>query len=49
MYIGGLERQNLLTQLYILLGGPGKIVKVNESLFRHKPKVKLNLIIILHF
>ena len=25
----------------IVLGGPGKIVRVNESLFRHKPKVRI--------
>ena len=49
MYTGGLERQHFSTQLYILLGGPGKIVKVDESQFRRKPKVKLSLIIILHF
>ena len=33
----------------ILLGGSGKIVQVDESLFRHIPKVKLNLILIMHF
>ena len=38
-----------LLKTTILLGGPGKIVQVDESLFRHKPKVKLNLIMILHF
>lgn len=27
----------------IQLGGPGKVVQIDESLFRHKPKVKLNL------
>ena len=25
----------------ILLGGPGKEVQINESLFSHKPKVKI--------
>ena len=51
MYTGGLERcapQHFLNTT-ILLGGPGKVVQVDESLFRHKPKVKLNVIIILHF
>ena len=42
-------RETTLLNTTILLGGPGKIVKVDESLFRRKPKVKLNLIIILHF
>ena len=42
-------RETTLLNKTILLGGPGKIVKVDESLFRRKPKVKLNLIIILHF
>ena len=46
-YVYGWFRETTL--LYILLVGPGKIVKVDESLFRRKPKVKLNLIIILHF
>ena len=31
-----------LLQNPIQLGGPGKIVKIDESLFRHKPKVLLN-------
>ena len=26
----------------IQLGGPGKIIQIDESLFRHKPKVSLN-------
>ena len=30
-----------LLQNPILLGGPGKIVQIDESLFRHKPKVCL--------
>ena len=42
-------RETTLLNTTILLGGPGKIVKVDESLFRRKPKVKLSLIIILHF
>ena len=25
----------------LLLGGPGVVVQIDESLFRHKPKVKL--------
>ena len=50
MYTGGLERcAPQLLNTTILLGGPGKIVQIDESLFRRKPKVKLNLIIILHF
>ena len=32
-----------LLQAPIVLGGPGKIVQIDESLFRHKPKVsKIN-------
>ena len=47
MYTGGLERcAPQLLNTTILLGGPGKIVQVDESLFRRKPKVKLNLIYI---
>ena len=42
-------RETILLNTTILLGGPGKIVKVDESLFWRKPKVILNLIIILHF
>ena len=26
----------------LMLGGPGKIVQIDESLFRHKPKVKVH-------
>ena len=29
-----------LIKTRITLGGPGKVVQINESLFRHKPKVK---------
>ena len=42
-------RETTFLNTTILLGGPGKIVKVDESLFRRKPKVKLNLIIIFAF
>ena len=31
-----------LLQNPIRLGGPGKVVQIDESLFRHKPKVKHN-------
>ena len=31
-----------LLQTPIVLGGPGKIVQIDESLFRHKPKVWLH-------
>ena len=30
-----------LLQTPIKLGGPGKIIQINESLFKHKPKVSL--------
>ena len=30
---------NKLLQALIILGGPGVIVQIDESLFRHKPKV----------
>ena len=49
VYVYRWFRETTLLNTTILLGGPGKIVKVDESLFRRKPKVKLNLIIILHF
>ena len=42
-------RETTLLNTTILLGGPGKIVKVDESLFWRKLKLKLSLIIILHF
>ena len=32
-----------LLRTNIVLGGPGKIVQIDESLFRHKPKVKRKL------
>ena len=32
-----------LLRTNIVLGGPGKIVQIDESLFRHKPKVKKKL------
>ena len=28
-----------LIQSPVILGGPGKVVQIDESLFRHKPKV----------
>ena len=31
-----------LLQTPIRLGGPGKVVQIDESLFRHKPKVCLD-------
>ena len=31
----------------IVLGGPGVIVQIDESLFRHKPKVREKLILII--
>ena len=27
------------------LGGPGAVIQIDESLFRHKPKVKIDIII----
>ena len=33
----------------IVLGGPGTIVQIDESLFNHKPKVKLTCIHVSHF
>ena len=32
-----------LLQTPIILGGPGIIVQIDESLFRHKPKVRIML------
>ena len=32
-----------LLQTPIILGGPGIIVQIDESLFRHKPKVRITL------
>ena len=32
----------------IVLGGPGTIVQIDESLFNHKPKVKLTCIHVSH-
>ncbi len=32
-----------LLQTQVVLGGPGIVVQIDESLFRHKPKVSLNL------
>ena len=29
-----------LMSMYITLGGPGKTVQIDKSLFRHKPKVQ---------
>ena len=34
-----------LLQTPIRLGGPGKVVQIDESLFRHKPKVCLDLLL----
>ena len=33
----------------IQLGGPGTVVQIDESLFRHKPKVRSNAIIVMHY
>ena len=33
-----------LLQTPIVLGGPGVIVQIDESLFRHKPKVRLRVV-----
>lgn len=33
-----------LIQTDITLGGPGKIVQIDESLFRHKPKVTFTVV-----
>ena len=32
----------------IVLGGPGKVVQIDESLFNHKPKVKLSVYPTMH-
>ena len=33
-----------LLGLNIKLGGQGQVVQIDESLFRHKPKVKYNIV-----
>ena len=33
----------------IQLGGPGTVVQIDESLFRHKPKVRSNVIKVMHY
>jgi hypothetical protein len=33
-----------LISIPIVLGGPGKVVQIDESLFRHKPKVNVTVI-----
>ena len=37
-----------LQQIPIILGGQGSIVQIDESLFRHEPKVRLRVEIIIH-
>ena len=34
--------QKLITDPPIILGGPGVVVQIDESLFRHKPKVRFS-------
>ena len=38
--------QKLITDPSIILGGPGVVVQIDESLFRHKPKVRFHMKII---
>jgi len=33
----------MLLRTHIILGGPGIIVQIDESLFQHKPKVRLRI------
>ena len=35
-----------LLSISIVLGGPGKVVQIDESLFRHKPKVRRSMVTI---
>ena len=38
-----------LTSQNIQLGGPGHIVQIDESLFRHKPKVKKHITLFIQY